>query len=87
MLRVVRFRPEVAARVPAVVHVDGTGRLQTVDRADAPDLHGLLRRFHALTGVPLLLNTSFNIMGEPIVETPADALWCFLSTGLDFCVV
>ncbi len=87
MLRVVPFRDEVKARVPAVVHVDGTGRLQVVDRARSPALHRLISRFHARTGVPILLNTSFNIMGEPIVETPDDALWCFLSTGLDFCVV
>ena len=87
MLRVVPFRPEVRARVPAVVHVDGTGRLQIVDRREAPELHRLIARFFARTGVPMLLNTSFNIMGEPIVETAEDALWCFLSTGLDFCVV
>lgn len=87
MLRVVPFHDSVRARVPAVVHADGTGRLQTVARADAPALHAIVSEFHARTGVPLLLNTSFNVMGEPIVETPDDALWCFLATGLDFVVV
>ncbi|HEX8111521.1 MAG TPA: carbamoyltransferase C-terminal domain-containing protein [Kofleriaceae bacterium] len=86
MLRVVPFHEHVRARVPAVVHVDGTGRLQTVAR-DVPELHALISAFHAQTGVPMLLNTSFNVMGEPIVETPEDALWCFLATGLDFVVV
>lgn len=87
MLRVAPFRDEVKDRVPAVVHVDGTGRLQTISRHEASDLHRLVSEFHALTQIPMLLNTSFNVMGEPIVETPEDALWCFLATGLDFCVI
>ena len=87
MLRVLPFRPEQASRVPAVVHVDGTGRVQTVSREAAPELHRLLTEFKKRTGVPLLLNTSFNIAGEPIVETPADALWCFLYTDMDACIL
>jgi carbamoyltransferase len=87
MLRVWKFRAEQAARVPAVVHVDGTGRVQTINARDNPFLHRLLSRFKALTGVPILLNTSFNVAGEPIVETPEDALWCMLGTGIDFCVL
>ncbi len=87
MLRVMRFRPEQAARVPAVVHADGTGRVQTVSRRWSPRLHRLLSAFKERTGIPVILNTSFNIAGEPIVETPADALWCFLYTGIDHCVV
>jgi carbamoyltransferase len=87
MLRVVRVRPEQAPRVPAVVHVDGTGRVQTVSRTWAPRLHRLLTAFKARTGIPIVLNTSFNIAGEPIVETPADALWCFLYTGIDRCIL
>lgn len=83
MLRAFRFRPERAGEVPAVVHYDGTGRLQTVARSANPALHALLTAFEAKTGVPILVNTSFNVMGEPIVETPEDALWCLLFTDLD----
>jgi len=87
MLRVLPFRPEQASRVPAVVHVDGTGRVQTVSKDVSPDLHRLLSAFKKRTGIPILLNTSFNIAGEPIVETPADALWCFLYTDMDAVVL
>lgn len=87
MLRVIRFREEAKEQVPAVVHVDGTGRLQTVTPEANGRFHDLVQRFYARTGVPVLLNTSFNVMGEPIVETPEDALWCFLSTGIDACVL
>jgi carbamoyltransferase len=87
MLRVMRFRDGKADQVPAVVHVDGTGRLQTVTPEANGRFYELVQRFHARTGVPVILNTSFNVMGEPIVETPEDALWCFLSTGIDACVL
>jgi carbamoyltransferase len=87
MMRIVDIREDKRARVPAVVHVDGTGRLQTVTERDNPPLHRLLRAFFERTGVPMLLNTSFNIMGEPIVETPEDALWSLLCTGIDMCVL
>jgi carbamoyltransferase len=83
MLRVCRFRGEAAALVPAVVHTDGTGRVQTVKRDANPLFHELLECFKDRTGVPLLLNTSFNIAGDPIVETPHDALWTLLSSALD----
>jgi carbamoyltransferase len=76
--------PEWRDRIPAIVHVDGTARVQTVRREHNERLYDLLKEFEALTGVPVLLNTSFNIRGEPIVETPADAMKCFLSTGIDF---
>lgn len=87
MLSAPSFRDEQAARVPAVVHVDGTGRLQTVNRVDHPMLDRLLAAWTSLTGVPVLLNTSFNLAGEPIVETPDDALRCLLSSGIDCCIV
>ncbi|MDP2341411.1 MAG: carbamoyltransferase C-terminal domain-containing protein [Deltaproteobacteria bacterium] len=87
MLRVRPFLEEVRALVPAVVHVDGTGRLQTLTREDNGALYELVRAFFARTGVPMLLNTSFNIAGMPIVETPADALSCMLATGIDCCVL
>jgi carbamoyltransferase len=69
--------------IPAVTHVDGTGRLQTVARSFNPHLYSIIERFHQLTGVPVLLNTSLNVANEPIVETPEDAIRCFLSTGID----
>ena len=87
MLRVLRFREECAKRVPAVVHVDGTGRVQTVKREANGRLYRLLQKFYDRTGVPILLNTSFNTAGEPIVETPGDALCCLLFTGMDACVL
>lgn len=75
--------PDWRNRIPAITHVDGSARVQTVSRTTNPRLHELLTAFETLTGVPVLLNTSFNIRGEPIVETPEDAMRCFLSTGID----
>jgi carbamoyltransferase len=86
MLRVMSFKEEVRDRVPAIVHVDGTGRVQTVTREANGSYYELIKTFGERTGVPLLLNTSLNVMGEPIVETPEDALWCLLLTQLDACV-
>jgi carbamoyltransferase len=83
MLFVARARPEQAAKIPAVLHVDGTARLQTVDRAEHPKFWGLIRAFADLRGVPMVLNTSFNVQGEPIVASPRDAVRCFYSCGLD----
>lgn len=80
MLRVAPVRKDTA---PAITHVDGTTRFQTVDAADNPAYHRLISAFHALTGVPLVLNTSFNGKGEPIVETPEDAIECMLKNRLD----
>jgi carbamoyltransferase len=87
MLRVWPFLPGKGALVPAVAHVDDTARVQTVERETCPALHALISAFHARTGVPMLLNTSFNIAGEPIIERPEDALWSLLCTGLDCCVI
>jgi carbamoyltransferase len=87
MDRTLRFRPELRDRVPAVVHADGTGRLQTVKREWNPDFHALLAEFHQLTGVPVLLNTSFNVMGKPIVHSVEDAVGVFLTSGLDALVI
>jgi carbamoyltransferase len=87
MLRAPAFRPEARARVPGAVHHDGTGRVQSVGRDGDPMYRELLVRFFARTGVPILINTSFNVMGEPIVDTPEDALWGLLYTELDFCVL
>lgn len=77
-----RVRPGVASRIPAAVHVDGTARIQTVARSANPCYHALISRFATLTGVPILLNTSFNKQ-EPIVCTPEEAISCFLRTSMD----
>jgi carbamoyltransferase len=69
------------------VHVDGTGRLQTVKRAWNPRFHGLISAFHELTGVPILLNTSFNVMGKPIIHSVEDALAVFFTSGIDVLVL
>ncbi len=73
--------------IPAVTHVDYSARVQTVTADVNPRFHALLARFKALTGVPVLVNTSFNVRGEPIVGTPADAFRCFMATELDLLVV
>jgi carbamoyltransferase len=70
-----------------VVHVDGTARVQTIRQDHNERLYHLLKEFDAITGVPVLLNTSFNVKGEPIVETPKDAIHCFLTTGIDYLVL
>lgn len=82
MLMVYQVRPERRAAIPAVVHVDGSGRLQTVSREVNPRYYRLISDFHEITGVPVVLNTSFN-ENEPIVCTPRHALDCFLKTRMD----
>ena len=87
MLKVCDVRPEMRDSLPAITHVDGTARLQTVHAETNPLYYQLLKEFEKLSGFPVLLNTSFNVMGEPIVESPADAVRCFFSTGLDYLVL
>lgn len=82
MIKVYPIRPAKRGEIPAVTHVDGTGRLQTVSATQNPRYWALIRAFDRLTGVPVLLNTSFN-ENEPIVNTPAEALQCFLRTSMD----
>jgi carbamoyltransferase len=86
MEKVFPIKPEKHAVIPAVTHVDGTGRLQTVDKAVSPRYYALIDAFRKKTGVPILLNTSFN-ENEPIVNTPAEALDCFLRTQMDMLVL
>ena len=83
MLFVHRVRPGWQPRIPAVVHVDGTARAQTVDSAAEPLLARLLERFAARTGLPVLVNTSLNTAGRPMVDDPRDALECFGSAPVD----
>ncbi len=87
MLLAVAVREAWRNRIPAGVHVDGTARVQTVARGTQPLYWAVLHEFEALTGVPVVINTSFNIQGEPIVASPADAVRCYLGTGIDALVL
>jgi len=86
MLFVYNTRPEMIDRIPAVCHVDGTARVQTVDKRVNPDYYRLIEEFKKITGIGLVLNTSLNVKGEPIVRTPKEAVDCFLVGGMD-CLV
>ena len=77
----------VRSSVPAVTHVDYSARVQTVDRERNPQLHLMMKAFYGMTGCPVLVNTSFNVRGEPIVCTPEDAYRCFLATEMDALVL
>jgi carbamoyltransferase len=79
-------KPEHHATLPAITHVDGTARVQTVFREHSPLYYGLIERFGQATGVPIVLNTSFNLRGEPIVTTPANAFSTFSRSEMD-CLV
>lgn len=87
MLFVYDVLPEKAERIPAVRHIDGTARIQTINREQHPLYYDLLKAFQARTGVPVLVNTSFNTRGEPIVCTPRDAVECFWTSPLDALVI
>ncbi|MFK7739459.1 MAG: carbamoyltransferase [Planctomycetota bacterium] len=78
---------QIRSVIPAVTHVDYSARLQTVDGERNPRLSDMMKRFHARTGSPVLINTSFNVRGEPIVCTPEDALRCFMGTEMDVLVL
>ena len=86
MEKVFPIRKEKQSLIPAVTHVDGTGRLQSVDRNTAPRYYQLIETFRQKTGIPILLNTSFN-ENEPIVNSPEHALECFLRTSMDMLVL
>ena len=78
---------QVRSTIPAVTHVDYSARVQTVDSIRNPEFHGLMERFYEKTGCPVLINTSFNVRGEPIVCTPEDAYRCFSVTEMDVLVM
>lgn len=86
MMHAVPVVPARREQIAAVVHVDGTGRVQTVNRDDSPFIYALLGRFGEKTGVPIILNTSFNVKGQPIVETPEQAVETFERTNIE-CLV
>jgi carbamoyltransferase len=87
MLLVEPVRPEARRLLPATTHVDNSARLQTVVRPASPRYHELIRRFGRATGVPVVMNTSFNLRGEPIVNTPDEAISTFARSGLDALVM
>jgi carbamoyltransferase len=87
MLFTTRVRSETRDIIPSAVHADGTARVQTMSHQDDPWLAQLLRAFDARTGVPVLINTSLNVRGKPIVESPAEALACLFTTDMDFLVL
>lgn len=87
MERTLKFKPRYRALLGAVCHVDGTGRLQSVRREWNPRFYDLISAFHGLTGTPMLLNTSLNVMGKPIVHSAGDAFNIFLSSGIDVLVI
>ena len=84
MLRIVN---QARSDLPAITHVDYSARVQTVNREDHPEFHRLIRAFKELTGVGVVVNTSFNVRGEPIVLSPKDAYTCFMRTGMDLLVL
>jgi len=86
MMQVYQIRAQKRPRIPAVTHIDGSGRLQTVTREANPLYYALIDAFRSLTGVPMVLNTSFN-ENEPVVCTPQQALECFLRTKMDVLVM
>jgi len=87
MLFAFNVYPEKRYVIPAVTHVDGSARVQTVSKKINPKFWNLINEFYKITGVPVILNTSFNDKNEPIVCTPKDAILCFLSTGIDYLAI
>jgi carbamoyltransferase len=77
----------VRSDVPAITHVDNSARIQTIERADLPVYYDLIRRFYEKTGCPVIINTSFNVRGEPIVCSPLEAYTCFMRTNMDYLVM
>ena len=87
MLLTARLRPDKQHLLPAIAHLDGTARVQTVTRSQNPLYYALIEEFGKLTGVPVLVNTSFNVNGEPIVCTPSEAFNSFAHTDMDYLVM
>src|SRR3989338_204795 len=87
MLMVYPIKKEWRTKIPAVTHVDGSGRLQTIRKFQNPIYYAVIKEFGKLSGIPILINTSFNIRGEPIVCSPFDAYKCMMGTGIDCLVV
>ncbi len=84
MIMIVNVREPFRAQLPAVTHVDGSARVQTVSSKENPDFHTLLKAVGQTTGREMVLNTSFNVKGQPIVNTPQEAIDTFLRTGIEY---
>jgi carbamoyltransferase len=84
MISIVNVRPELREQLPAITHVNGSARLQTVSVNDNPDFHTLLMAVGRTTGRQMVLNTSFNVKGQPIVNTPDEAIETFLNTDIEY---
>lgn len=87
MEKAVKVRKKWRKLIPAVTHIDGTARVQTVNKKNNPKFYNLINEFYKITNVPVLLNTSFNLNGEPVVMSPTDAIRTFYTCGLDFLVL
>jgi carbamoyltransferase len=87
MLLVADTLPNKREEIPAVTHVDGSARIQTIRRDQNPRYYDLIKAFEKRTGCAVIINTSFNVRGEPIVESPKDAINCFLHTQMDYLVL
>ena len=87
MLMVYPIKKQWHSKIPSVTHVDGSGRLQTIRRNQNPLYYDLIKEFGKISGIPILINTSFNIRGEPIVCTPSDAYKCMMGTGIDYLLI
>jgi carbamoyltransferase len=87
MLMVYPIVKKFQEKIPAVTHVDGSGRLQTIRKEQNPNYWRVIKEFGKRSGIPILINTSFNIRGEPIVCTPEDAYKCMMGTGIDYLVM
>ena len=87
MEKVVQIKKEFHKELPAVTHVDGSGRVQTVSEKHNQSFYQIIKEFELLTGLPIVLNTSFNIAGEPVVLSPDDALSTFYNSGLEYLMI
>ena len=87
MLLVAKVWESKINEIPAVMHVDGTARVQTVNSEQNSKLYSLINELYHITKTPVVLNTSFNVAGEPIVETPEDAIKCFISSDIDRLII
>ena len=87
MEKVFMFKDEYKDKLPAVVHFDGSGRLQTVSEKINPKYYRLIEEFEKLSGFGIVLNTSLNINGMPLVDSPADAINCFYQSGIDYLIM
>ena len=83
MERVFKIKKKYINKLPGISHLDNTARIQTVNQVTNPDFYKILKEFEKISGFPILLNTSFNVNGEPIVATPDDAINTFFNSGLD----